>query len=371
MSIFHRAAVEQAYLKAGFFGFAGSGKTVTACLTLAGTILHCRRLGHEQMKKPVFFIDTETGSDFMTPVFEELNIELYVAKTRAFADLVPAIEEAEKEGSAIIIDSVTHHWREFMDSYKRRHKKRFISFEDWDYLKEEWGKFTMAYSNSRVHAALCGRAGYEYEDLIDEDTGKRTIIKTGTKMKTEGEMAFEPSLLVEMTHEQDMTPGAAVPTWNRAFVRKDRWMFLQGATLDFVSKPGEPVMDKVERVWAAFSPHVTRLNLGGEHRGVDTSRTSQSSIPPGGKSEYKRRAEEKEVLMEKIQNLFVTHGISGQSKDGKARIIELLKKHFDTDSWKAIEFHFNVDQVREGWRKLAAELDGTDPLAEVPVEPAS
>jgi hypothetical protein len=335
---------------------------------MAGTIQECRRRGIPGHDKPVFFIDTETGSDFMVPLFEQLEIELMVAKTRAFADLLPAIKEAEANGCGIIIDSVTHFWREFMESYKRRRRKSFISFEDWDYLKEQWGYFTTAFSNSQLHAVLAGRAGFEYEDSIDEDTGKRQISKTGTKMKTEGEMAFEPSLLIEMEMMQDLQHGT---WWNRANIRKDRWMFLHGRIFDFYSQPEEDVQDKVDRVWAAFSPHVMRLALGGVHVGVDSSRTSDRSIPGSGKSEFKKRAEEKEVVLEKVQNLFVKHGFSGQSKEGKQKVIELLQKHFGTDSWKQVEFHFSLEQCTDGWRKLATELDGTDPMAPVPENPGS
>lgn len=362
-SLFQKARVDQAYLKAGIYGFAGSGKTVTGCLLLAGTILECRRRGLPGSDRPVFFIDTETGSDFMVPVFEELGIELQAAKTRAFADLIPACKEAAENGSGLIIDSVTHFWREFMEAYKRRRRKSFISFDDWDYLKTEWNKFTTEFLNCHVHAVLAGRAGFEYEDGVDEDTGKRTITKVGTKMKTEGEMAYEPSLLIEMEIEQDIHQGTS---WNAATVRKDRWIYLQGRQFDFPSVPGEPVQDKVDRVWAAFSPHVLRLNLGGEHVGINTERSSVGSIPGSGKSDFKKRAEEKEVILEKVQNLFVKHGFSGQSKEGKQKVIELLTKHFNTDSWKQIEFHFNLEQCEAGWRSLATELDGTDPVADVP-----
>jgi hypothetical protein len=212
-------------------------------------------------------------------------------------------------------------------------------------------------------AILSGRAGFEYEDGVDEDTGKRTISKVGTKMKTEGEMAYEPSLLIEMELEQDLTTGLS---WTTATVRKDRWMFLQGRRFKFMPDPGDSIEKKMEHVWAAFSPHVLKLNLGGAHVGIDPSRNSDASIPFSGKPDYKRRAEEKEIMLEKVQNLFVRHGYSGQSKEGKQKVIELLTKHFGTDSWKQIELHYSLDQVTEGWRKVATELDGTDPLAEPP-----
>jgi hypothetical protein len=366
MSIFRKAMIEQAFLKAGYYGMAGSGKTVTASLLMIGTILEARKRNLDYANKPVFFVDTEGGSDFLVPVFEHFGVEFYVAKTRAFTDLIPAHEEAAKNGGGIITDSVSHPWREFMESYKRKRKRSYIAFEDWDYLKTEWGKFTTTFTNGSVHAIICGRAGYEYEDSTNEETGKREINKVGTRMKTEGEMAFEPSLLIEMVAEQNLQKS----TLSRiAYVRKDRFMVTDGKEFNFPSIGNEPYEDKLERVWAAFSPHVMLLNWGSQHRGVDTTRTSDASIPGTARPEHKKRSEEKEILMEKTQNLFTKHGFSGQSKDGKTAIMGMLSECYGTDSWKQIEFNYSLEQVRDGFDKLHIKLEGTSyfsPPVQVP-----
>lgn len=52
------------YFKAGFQGFAGSGKTYTAALVALG--LH-RIIGS---KKPIVIFDTERASKFLRPLFE-------------------------------------------------------------------------------------------------------------------------------------------------------------------------------------------------------------------------------------------------------------------------------------------------------------
>ncbi len=365
-SLFHKAVVEQAYVKAGLYGFAASGKTVTACLATIGTVRECKRLKLDYADKPVFFVDTEGGSDFMVPLFEHFNIPLVVAKTRAFEDMQPALKEAYENGSAFILDSVTHPWLEFMQAYKRKKKRSFISFEDWAYLKERWGHFTTAFMNSPVHAFLLGRAGFEYEDTVDEETGKRGIAKTGTRMKTEGEMAFEPSLLIEMELEQDVLSGTS---WNTATVRKDRWMDLQGKRFSFGNVANEGYDEKLEKVWAAFSPHIRRLNLGGAHFGVDTTRTSEDGIPASAKSAGRKHAEEKEILLEKIGVIFTEKGISGQSKEGKQQIVKDLQECFGTDSWKALEYHYGVDKLKNGYAMLHIKYRGSDPYAPIPDAP--
>ncbi|MDK1063146.1 ATP-binding protein [Cronobacter sakazakii] len=89
-------------------GFAGDGKTYTASELAIGLVLLMRQRGLAMGDKPVMFLDTETGSDWVKPRFDAENIELYTAKTRAFVDLLAAVNEAEQSGSVLIIDSISH-----------------------------------------------------------------------------------------------------------------------------------------------------------------------------------------------------------------------------------------------------------------------
>ena len=116
MGIFQPAELEMAFLKGGIYGGAGSGKTFTATNIAIG--LH----KFTKAKKPCYFIDTETGSDFVINRFEEAKVKLQVAKSRAFKDLLEAVTEAEKNGSILILDSITHFWNELMDAYQKKHK---------------------------------------------------------------------------------------------------------------------------------------------------------------------------------------------------------------------------------------------------------
>ena len=179
---FKQAIAQNAYLKAGILGFAGSGKTYTASLMAMG--LH-KYIGS---KKPVTFMDTETGSDYRIKDFEKNNIELLVSKSRSFAEMLNLIDEAEKISDIMIIDSISAVWFDFMESFKKKKGRRFIQFQDWGILKPTWRlEFTDArYLNSKLHIIICGRAGYEYDYSADED-GRKELHKTGTKMKAETE----------------------------------------------------------------------------------------------------------------------------------------------------------------------------------------
>jgi hypothetical protein len=68
---------------------------------------------------------------------------------------------------------------------------------------------------------MCGRAGDDLEQYVDEN-GKRQLEKIGTKMKTEAETGFEPSLLVLMELIERNERGQGVKR-ERMFVAARRW----------------------------------------------------------------------------------------------------------------------------------------------------
>ena len=86
MKLLKPAAKELAFAKVGFLGFAKSGKTFTATQMAIG-------LADIIKAKTIGFLDTETGSDFMIPLFEQVKLDLVVAKTRAFKDLLAIYEK--------------------------------------------------------------------------------------------------------------------------------------------------------------------------------------------------------------------------------------------------------------------------------------
>lgn len=348
MSIFKKAENTQAYLKCGIMGFAGSGKTYTATLIAAGLIgvMRDRQLPHAD--KPVMFLDTETGADWVEPEFRSHGIELFTAKTRSFADLIPAIKEAEASGALLIIDSISHFWRELTESYAAEKQRRYgLQFQDWAYLKQRWGEFTDLFVNSNCHIIMCGRAGYEY-DFFENEGGKKELEKTGIKMKAETETGYEPSILVLMERHMDMETKTAYRT---AAILKDRARLIDGKIFR------NPTFEH-------FLPHIEFLNLGGEQLGVDTSRNSRSTIPRDGKSDWQRDKEEKEIVLDEIQAVMVKHYPSTAAHD-KQEKQNLLEKFFESRSWKRIET-YPLSRLQQAYDELHLHLEGVRAYGEIP-----
>lgn len=340
MSIFKKATNDQAYLKAGIMGFAGDGKTYTAAELAIGLVELMRKKSLPQGDKPVMFIDTETGSDWVKPRFDGANIELFTAKTRAFTDLLVAVREAEAEGSVLIIDSISHFWRGLTEEYaERKNRKRGLEFQDWAWLKAEWGKFTDLFVNSKCHIIMCGRAGYEY-DFFENESGKKELEKTGVKMKAETETGYEPSILILMEKHRNIDSGEV---WRTAQILKDRSTRIDGKTFK------NPTI-------AHFMPHIEYLNLGGCHVGVDTSRDNGELFSDDGEPKWQKEKRLKEIALDEIIEVINKfHG--GTSNDAKKAKADLLEKHLGSRSWERIQT-LPYETIKIGRESLWLALEG-------------
>lgn len=352
MALFKKAESTSAYLKAGFMGFAGSGKTFTATTIAIGLAQLINEKKLAQAGKPIFFLDTETGSDYVTPKIREAGLEIYAAKTRSFLDCIEAINECQDAGSVLIIDSITHVWREFCDAYKKKKNRSRMEMLDWMAVKEEWARFTDAYVNSSAHIIMCGRAGFEYEHEVDEVSGKKQLIKSGIKMKAEGETGYEPSLLVLMERETDVRTNTVVRT---AYVLKERFDCIDGKSM-------------ANPTFADFLPHIQRLNLGGVQLGVDTTRDSTALFASGdGDTQWKYEMRQKDIALDEIKEEITKHLGFGTDHETKKNKAELLEKVSGTRSWARVEAMKwpEIKSIRDRlWQETRGHAHGAEPVPE-------
>lgn len=357
MTMLKKAENKMAYAKVGIYGDAGSGKTVTAALLAIG--LH----RYAKLEKPVGMFDTEPGASFIIPLFKKAGIEFMVYdESRALVDLMAFMREAEQTCSIAIMDSITHVWRDVQESYlkkinaaneeKRKPKIFRLEFHHWNAIKPEWSKFTNLYLHSKLHAIVCGRAGsiYEYQE---NDKGKKELITIGTKMATEKEMGYEPSLLVEMLKHHD--DGRIV---NRALVEKDRSMNYNGMDFDFSDKALKEWLANPESLpqpFTTFIKHFESLNLGGEHFGSMRERDSTELFTADGDNGWSKESRERQIWSEEIKGLMIKHNLDGTSADVKKRRMDLLQQVFSTMSWTAIE-NMRSERIKEGFEQLQAIL---------------
>jgi len=218
--------------------------------------------------------------------------------------------------------------------------------------------------NCRVHVIICGRAGYEYDYDINED-GSKDLVKTGTKMKAEGEFGFEPSLVIEMERltqgkkeledikndrtsvaekrkkKQGVTVKIGSAWIHRAYILKDRTDSINGLFFDY------PTFND-------FMPHFKKLNLGGQHFGFDTTKDSTDRFDDDGRTEFYRKRERRAVALDTIQS-YLTQIWPGTTKDEKAAKGWVIQKLFNNPSWKNAETNIDLF-ILEGAAKITEHL---------------
>jgi len=347
-SIFKKPQNTQARLKMGIYGFEGSGKTFTASLYMIG--LH-KFSGSD---KPVAFFDTETGSDFIKPLFEEANIELITAKAQNLKTLHDGIMEAERECFGLIVDSITHIYKEVCSTYIK-HKKdgtNFIRMQDWGPIKETWRNyFSTPYVNSNIHIIWCSRAKNIFEDVLDDlassQTGreqfKSQIVGTGARSETES--AHEPSILIEM--QRRMEKGSDRFTRN-VIIMKERFNIIDGETFTYSKMTNEQAL-KENKPFMDIMPHIQRLNLAGEHIGFNpgNSKLLFDDQFDEGLSLIRRR---RTIAIENIQDRLVAIYPAGTGKDKQAKL-NILDHLFKTTSWTEIKLS-KVDKLESAAKKI-------------------
>jgi len=344
MGMLKPATNKMAYSKVGIYGTAGSGKTRTATEIAIG--LH-KAIGST---KPIAAFDTEPAFSFVLPLFQKEGIELLVAdESRALVDLMDFMDEAEKVCDIVIIDSITHVWRDAQESYltklndarKKQNKRPLLAleFQHWRPIKATWAAFTDRFLSSKLHVIVCGRAGnvYEYQSK-DDGSGKKELISTGTRMATEKELGYEPSLLIEMVINRE--DGKTI---NTAIIQKDRADKLNGREIPMPN-------------YAKLKPHFDFLNIGGQHFESMDKRDSQQLYEGAEEGTWDSESRKRTEWAEEIKSLLISHGLDGTSTEAKKQRNELLLEVFDTGSWSKVE-NMHSEKIKEGYERMKAKLE--------------
>lgn len=357
-------------LKAGLLGFGGSGKTYTGIL-LAVAVREA--LG---LRGPVAMFDTESGSLYVKDAVQYLTGQPLLVKRGRAADSMIQFGRVcqEREVAAGVVDSITHPWRELCESAlleinRQRAAKDWnpidkLEFQHWGPIKAKWQTWSDFFLNTPLSLIICGRAGFEY-DFEQNENGRKELVKTGVKMKTEGEMGYEPSLLVMMEAEQEMQRDGSLRAIHRtATVLKDRFRVLDARTCQFRSS--DDVRKDYEAVKEFFGPHLQRLGRA-PHTQVDTQSRSRVDIAAAGDDGLRREMQERDILRDEIQHL-MTSKWPGQTAQEKRARMDLLAEIFGRPSWTFVET-LNSRTLREGRDQIAVRLGLAEPPPRVSREP--
>jgi hypothetical protein len=222
-SKFTKAKSKQAYLKMALYGGTGSGKTLTSLLISEGLAKLCG--------KRIAYIDTENGSDFYATDVPErtvhpLAFDFDRIQTASLMDVLEAVETLDTNlYGVLVIDQMTTLWEAARASYNgKKTANGGIPIQAWGDIKKPYKRIVALTRDGNFHAIYLGREGM----IIDkDDDGEMEVV--GTKMKAEGETAYEPHILGRMkqTMEKDGNYRISV------FFEKDRSGVLTGKTFNW------------------------------------------------------------------------------------------------------------------------------------------
>ena len=320
------------FIKASFGGFAGSGKTRTMALFVAGA--------YKQMKctKPVLIIDNEKGSRFLIPFFQQQGIEVLVKETTSLPDVLSAMQYL-KDGEIdfLMVDTLTKVWYRFVADYKEKNRKTFMQLDDWGKILPAWQQeFSDRFVDIAGNFVFSGRGGYSYEkeeDVTDENgkTKKGSFVKSGVKMKLAGETPFEPDLNIWMELQESVGAKGKLTVWREAQVLKDRSAIIDGKVFKNPTyKEFKPVVDFL-------------LSVG---TGTVASETDGTNLAPSEDFGWQKRRQDRDIEVEKIKAVFDKLAI-GTSKEDKQIKVVILERLFGSSSATEIE-KMDAERLRFG-----------------------
>jgi hypothetical protein len=366
MSFLKPASGSAGYLKAAFFGFGKSGKTFTANELAIATREFFKLDG------PIAMFDTENGSDYIARrVRQATGRDLMIHKSKSLDDMIGMAEECERAGvSVFIADSLSAVWREVVNSFMAEINAALIAknkrpydkpeFHHWKPIKDRWQRWTDWYLNAPMHVIACGRAGYEY-DFEQDDRGKKELVKTGVKMRAEGEFGYEPSLLVWMEREQLAGQDGVFEIVRTAHVMGDRFDLIDGRKCSFGTGR------KQVSVFDFFKPHIEQLRPDA-HQPVNTEARTHFGVDAGGDDEWARERRQRDILCEEIKGEFQSV-IPGQGATDKQRRGDLMLECFGTRSWTQLEKQTSSGALRAGLLRLRVELGTAPPAIQAVADP--
>lgn len=326
------------FAKIAFEGFAGDGKSYTTTLIAMGI--------HKMIKseKPIAIFDTEKAFKALVPVFASNGIEAVVDdENRSLESLFQAIKWCE-EGNAdiLIIDSITHVYEEFINAYMKQKNRTRLEFQDWGVIKPMWKeKFSTPFVKANVHILFTGRAGYEYTQEVNEQTGKKEITKSGIKMKAENETAFEPDILVLMEKEQKVL-GKKKSIVRLATILKDRTTKIDGKTFN-------------NPTFKDFYPAISLLLSG-------TVKENSGGVIPDTfddwEKQWSKMTRDKSKTISEIEACFNLMGLgtSGEDKKLKTGTLNLIFGVLSVDKLEDIK----LDRLEIGLSQLRQCADSYD-----------
>lgn len=327
-----KAGEGKAFIKAGFYGFQGTGKTFTAAAVACGVAKRIR-------SDHIFFFDTEGGvDDLLTALGEQRQgIEILVPRiqTVEFTDLVKFAKTVAAENGILVVDSLTNVSEHMRTSFLRRRSQEAMQIQDWEPLRMPWREDWLSlFKTGTFHCFALARVGYQWESLVDQQ-GRLEHYRTATKMQAEADFGHEPSCVVYM---ERIPKGDLKERFERASDGKARQRlaqqmmqereFVYRATVEKERRDMINGETFINPTYEDFRPLVESV-LGGKYQAqiTATGDTEELWRADTGNAQAQERNRARQLALEHVATCILKH-MGGTSKDAKLQQIEAKERAF-------------------------------------------
>jgi hypothetical protein len=221
MSLFKPATRKKVYLKLGLMGPSGSGKTYSALLLAKGLA----EGGN------IALLDTENGSASLyagtVAKFDVVDMGPPFTSKKVLSVIDEAVEAGYK---VLVIDSITHFWKQILADKEILDGNGGNSYANWGKVKPKFEEFKNKLLQAPIHIVCCMRAKDEY--VLESDAkGKSSPKKVGM------------GAIMEPGAEYEFTTVFEIGMDHNAIASKDRTTMFADEYAKITEKTGERFMD--------------------------------------------------------------------------------------------------------------------------------
>lgn len=307
------------YLKTSADGLNGSGKTCTIAQLALGLSKE-----YGEGRAVHVFDSSDRWAAWKLLMFDPEKIPLVITCGNSIAALQETMDRAQQDSCAVFVgDDLTVPWMEGIASFA--YANGAMPFDRRQQLVNEWNRFVHPFQLGDFHSLACGRLGYQWERIEDEQTGDRELTQGDSKFNAGGgqNFGYDCVLELEMRRRKRRFMGLLRGKTSMEYVCdviKDANGILNGQQFVFsdFDKHGYQLGD-YKKVLDCFRPHIEFRQR------LEISRRSQASsreLLISGKTAWgKDQTERKNLLEELDANL----GMCFPSGEGKSKLAKMFR----------------------------------------------
>lgn len=331
------------YLKASIDGPNGSGKSGTSARLAVG-------ISKELCNgAPVLVADSEDRWRILKKViFDVERVPLIVMPGHSLVSVQAALDRAKSEGCCCFVDDqLTTPWMEGVRAFS--YENGLLSFERRQQLMNQWEPIIRGFRYGKFHAIFCGRLGYQWENIEDEN-GNLQLTQGDSKFNAGGgsNFGYEAELELEMRRRKRRIMGLFRGKTSMEYVCdviKDATAgLLNGKQFTFTAGDGLYKPGDYRSVLEAIRPYLDFM-AGIEDATPDPSSTK--TVIVGGKTAWAKDQTERTGLLEELDANLSMAFPSGEGKSKLAKMFRdlTLENLNGFISWSRMEEESSTEQI--------------------------